>query len=293
MLNKAYHTSWLQVIVLVFSSALAAFTTNIFIAPNGMYNGGLLGLCQVIRTLLATKLGIQFANIDLAGILYLIANIPLLILAWRSMGKIFVFKLVLCTVAQSLLMTVIPVPAKPILDDMLTTCLIAGILNGLAVGLMMTCGGSSGGMDTLWMFLSKQKGITVGKSGIIFNICLYLLCLALFDRTAVIYSAIFSVLTSVFIGKVHQQNITAQALIMTKMKGHEIPEAIMNATERGVTFWEGKGAYTGDDVRVLCVCLSKYEIETLQHAVRAIDPNAFISIQEGVHTIGNFKHHVT
>lgn len=293
MLNKAYHTSWLQVIVLVLSSALAAFTTNFFIAPNGMYNGGLLGLCQVIRTLLATKLGIQFANIDLAGILYLIANVPLLILAWRSMGKVFVFKLILCTVAQSLLMTVIPVPAKPVLDDMLTTCLIAGILNGLAIGIMMTCGGSSGGMDTLWMFLSKQKGISVGKSGIVFNICLYLLCLVLFDTKAVIYSAIFSVLTSVFIDKVHQQNITAQALIMTKTKGNEIPEAIMHATARGVTYWEGKGAYTGDDVRVLCVCLSKYEIETLQHAVREIDPKAFISIQEGVHTIGNFKHHVT
>ncbi|MBQ6372480.1 MAG: YitT family protein [Oscillospiraceae bacterium] len=293
MLNKAYHTSWLQVIALVLASALAAFTTNVFIAPNGMYNGGLLGLCQVIRTLLATKLGLRFTNIDLAGVLYLITNIPLLILAWRSMGKVFVFKLILCTVAQSLLMTVIPVPAEPVLDDMLTTCLIAGILNGLAIGTMMTCGGSSGGMDTLWMFLSKQKGITVGKSGIIFNICLYLLCLVLFDRTAVIYSAIFSVLTSVFIDKVHQQNITAQALIVTKTKGNEIPDAIMKATARGVTFWEGKGAYTGDDVRVLCVCLSKYEIETLQHAVREIDPHAFISIQEGVHTIGNFKHHVT
>ena len=293
MLNKAYHTSWLQVVALLLASALAAFTTNFFVVPNGLYNGGLLGLCQVIRTVLAVKFGIRVANIDLAGLLYLVANIPLLILAWRSMGKIFVFKLILCTVSQSLLMTVIPVPDKPILDDTLTTCLIAGILNGLAIGTMMTCGGSSGGMDTLWMFLSKKKGFTVGKLGIAFNICLYLLCLVLFDTRTVIYSSIFSVLSSVFIDKVHQQNITAQALIMTKSNGEDLPKAIMNATARGVTFWEGKGAYTGDDVRVLCVCLSKYEIETLQNAVHAIDPHAFISIQEGVHTIGNFKHHLT
>ena len=293
MLNKAYHSSWLQVIVLLLAAALAAFTTNFFIVPHGLYNGGLLGLCQVIRTLLVTRLGLKLGNTDIAGTLYLIANIPLLILAWRSMGRIFVFKLILCTAAQSLLMTVIPVPAKPVLDDLLTTCLIAGILNGLAIGTMMTCGGSSGGMDTLWLYLSKTKGFTVGKSGIIFNICLYLLCLILFDAKTVIYSSIFSVLTSVFIDKVHQQNITAQAIIVTKTKGSEVPEAIMNATARGVTFWEGKGAYTGDDVRVLYVCLSKYEIETLQHAVREIDPHAFISIHEGVHTIGNFKHHLT
>ena len=91
MLNKAYHSSWLQVIVLLLAAALAAFTTNFFIVPHGLYNGGLLGLCQVIRTLLVTRLGLKLGNTDIAGTLYLIANIPLLILAWRSMGRIFVF----------------------------------------------------------------------------------------------------------------------------------------------------------------------------------------------------------
>ena len=59
-----------------------------------------------------------------------------------------------------------------------------------------------------------------------------------------------------------------------------------------MTYWEGRGAYTGDAVRVLSVTLSKYEIETLQQAVHAIDPGAFITVQEGVHTSGNFKRHL-
>lgn len=292
MLNKALHTTWLRTVTLLFGAALAAFTVNVFIVPQGLYNGGLLGLCQVIRTVLDTKLGIRVADVDLAGTLYLIANIPLLLLAWRSMGRIFVFKLILCTVVQSVLMTVIPVPDHPIIEDMLTTCLIGGILNGLALGLILTCGGSSGGMDILWLYLSKKRGVTVGKMGILFNVCLYLLCLVLFDAKTVIYTAIFSVLTSVFIDRMHQQNITSQALIMTKSQGPEIPDAIMKALGRGVTYWEGRGAYTGDDVRVLCVTLSKFEIETLQEAVCAVDPRAFITVQEGVHTIGNFKRHL-
>ena len=292
MLNKALHTTWLRMVTLLFGAALAAFTVNIFIVPQGLYNGGLLGLCQVIRTVLDTKLGIRVAAVDLAGTLYLIANVPLLLLAWRSMGRTFVFKLIVCTVLQSVLMTVIPVPDKPIIEDMLTTCLIGGILNGLALGLILTCGGSSGGMDILWLYLAKKRGMSVGKMGIVFNVCLYLLCLALFDAKTVIYSSIFSVLTSVFIDRMHQQNITAQALIMTKTHGDEIAGAIMKALDRGVTTWEGRGAYTGDDVQVLCVCLSKYEIETLQQEVHAIDPGAFITVEEGVHTSGNFKRHL-
>ena len=71
-----------------------------------------------------------------------VGNVPLLLLAWRTMGKTFVFKLILCTVTQSVLMTVIPVPAQPIIEDMLTTCLIGGLLNGMALGLIpcLLCG---------------------------------------------------------------------------------------------------------------------------------------------------------
>ena len=79
---------------------------------------------------------------------------------------------------------------------------------------------------------------------------------------------------------------------MTKQDEPAIAGAIMKAIARGVTVWEGRGAYTGDDVHILCVCLSKYEIETLQNTVHAIDPHAFISVQEGVHTIGNFQRHL-
>ena len=292
MLNKALHTSLFRVFTLVFASALVAFSINRFVAPLGFYSGGLLGVCQVIRTLLVTKAGLDLGETDIAGILYLIANIPLLILAWRSMGRNFVFKLILCTVGQSLFMTLIPSPAKPVIDDPLTACLIAGLLNGFAYGLMLTCGGSSGGMDTLWLYLSKKRGFAVGKTGILFNACLYLLCLLLFDKRIAIYSAIYSVFTNVFLDKVHQQNITTQALIMTKQDEPEIAGAIMKAIARGVTVWEGRGAYTGDDVHILCVCLSKYEIETLQNTVHAIDPHAFISVQDGVHTIGNFQRHL-
>ena len=36
------------------------------------------------------------------------------------------------------------------------------------------------------------------------------------------------------------------------------------------------------------MCLSKYEIQTLQQEVRKLDPNAFFIVQEGVRIGGNF-----
>ena len=293
MYNKAMHSRWLRVVGLVAAALLMAFGINRIIVPQGLYNGGVLGLCQVIRTLLDTGLGIRVADVDLAGALNLLANIPLMILAWRTLGRTFVAKLILGTVCSSLFMVLIPVPAQPVVEDVLTSCLIGGLINGAAIGLMLTCGGSSGGLDILGLYLSKKRGITVGKMSIMFNAVLFSVCMVLFDTRTAIYSAIYSVITSLMVDRMHQQNITVQALIITKEQGQALPKAIMEAIARGVTCWDGLGAYTGDQVQVLCVCLSKYEIETLQQAVRQIDPDAFIMVQEGVHTNGNFKRHLS
>lgn len=69
----------------VAGAVLMAVAINLFIVPQGLYTGGLLGLCQVIRTLLVTKLGVT-ANFDIAGLIYLASNVPLLLLAYKMLG---------------------------------------------------------------------------------------------------------------------------------------------------------------------------------------------------------------
>ena len=75
--------------------------------------------------------------------------------------------------------------------------------------------------------------------------------------------------------RMHQQNITVQAIIITHADERKLSDYIMQQLKRGVTYWSGTGAYTGETVHVLCVCLSKYEIEELRHAVHSFDPHEF------------------
>ena len=86
----------------------------------------------------------------------------------------------------------------------------------------------------------------------------------------------------------HQQNVSVKAMIFTKEDESALGRFVMDKLGRGVTWWNGTGAYTGQPVHVLFVCLSKYEIEELRHAVHAIDPHAFLVVQEGVQVDGNF-----
>ena len=89
--------------------------------------------------------------------------------------------------------------------------------------------------------------------------------------------------------RMHQQNVSVQALIFTRNDETALARFIIDQLGRSVTYWNGIGAYTGENVHVLCVCLSKYEIAELLHAVNTIDPHAFVTAQEGTRIYGNFS----
>ena len=293
MLYNTLHNRWLRLVAAVVGELIAAAALNLFIVPLHLYTGGILGVCQLARTLMQTYLGISFGPYDIAGILYFLSNIPILLLAYKTLGKSLVFKTLICTVAYSLFYSIIPIPSAPIVDDYLTACLLGGILAGVGSGIVLTCGGSGGGLDIVGLCLSKRgSSFTVGKFSLTFNAFLYAACLLLFTPEVAIYSVIYNFFTSMVLDRMHQQNISVQVLIFTREDESKLGKFIMENLGRGVTYWNGTGAYTGDDVHVLCVCLSKYEIEELCHAVHSIDPHAFLTVPEGTRVYGNFRRKV-
>ena len=293
MYSKLLHHRWLRLFIGVLGSLISALGVNLFIVPQHFYSGGLYGTCQVIRTLLVERLGLSFP-FDVAGILYLLLNIPLLFLAFRTLGRKFVVRLVVCTVSSSLFLSLVPIPAVPIVSDPLTSCLLGGIVSGFGGGVVLTCGCSTGGLDILGLYLSKKgSSFTVGRFSLSYNAVLYLVCGLLFNVNTAIYSAIYNVFSALFLDRVHQQNVTVQVLIFTKNDVKPINDFVLQNLSRGLTYWVGKGAYTGENVNVLCICMNKYEIASLQQAVQEIDPHAFFIVQEGVHTHGNFERHLT
>ena len=290
MLNTAMHRPRLRMLACILGELIAAFSLNYFIVPLGLYSGGSMGVCQLIRTLLQTWGDLSFGDYDIAGILYFLSNIPILLYARGILGRKFVLKTVVCTMAFSLFYSVIPAPSTMVVNDTLTACLLGGILTGVGSGLVLTCGGSGGGLDVIGLCLSKKGSrFTVGRFSMTFNAFLYALCLILFTPETAIYSVIYNFASAMVVDKAHQQNISVQALIFTRAGERELGRVIMDELGRGVTWWEGVGAYTGENVHVLCVCLSKYEIEELFHTVHEMDPHAFITLQEGVRIYGNFQ----
>ena len=293
MYYNSLHNKWLRMLTAILGTGVMGTALNLFIVPLHLYTGGVMGMCQLIRTLLVENLGLYFGERDIAGLLYFLFNAPLLAMGYRTLGRGLTVRMLVTIASYTAFTSVIPIPAEPIVDDYLTACLLGGILNGTGSGLVLTCGGSTGGLDIIGLTLSKRGGaFSVGRISIAFNGVLYGICLLLFTPEVAIYSVIYNFTSNLVLDRMHQQNVSVQALIFTHESGDGLSRFIMDTLHRGVTCWEGVGAYTGQGVHVLCVTLSQYEIDELRRAVRHYDPHAFMTVQRGVHVYGNYHRRV-
>ena len=271
----------------IVASLMYAIGVNLFVVPAQLYSGGLMGICQVIRTLLVEYLHMNFHSFDIAGIIYYIIKVPIFIIAFTRMGRKFFAKTLVTVTAMTVFLSVVPI--VQVVDDTVAACVVGGIVSGAGIGIILRMASSGGGLDVVGVLLTKwRRDFSVGKVYLIVNLSLYIICLFLFDIEIVVYSVIFASVHSLAIDKVHIQNINVEANIITKLNNVDLEKAIMEEIGRGLTKWTTLGAYTYEQSHMLYITLSKYEVSRLKAVVHKYDPNAFIVINEGVTIDGNF-----
>ena len=259
---------------------------NMFIVPAGIYSGGLMGICQLIRTLLTQYAGLE-VGFDIAGLLYYAMNIPIFLYAWKRMKHKTLIKTIITVSFSTLFLALVPVRAI-LPDDRLASVIVGALVCGSACGLILRCGSSGGGLDIIGLLMAMGKRETgVGQVYLVVNAVQFAAYAFLFGAPVVIYSLIATFLSSFAVDHFHFQNINVEVKIVTKRKD-ELADAILRGLGRGVTEWASVGAYTDEPSDVLYVIISKYEINRLRHIVSRCDPNAFIVIGDKVHVYGNF-----
>lgn len=272
----------------IVGTLMYAIGMNLFVVSIGLYSGGIVGICQLIRTLLVNYMHLPVGNIDISGILYYAINIPVFIIGYKSMGKLFMAKTVICVTTLSAFLTWVPITAV-LEGDALASCLIGGIISGIGAGLTLKMGASGGGLDILGIYMIKRNhNFSVGKLSVFVNLVVFSICLFISDVPTVIYTIIFAVIHSLAIDKIHSQNIDVEVIVISKNVNEEMKHEIMYEMGRGITQWESKGGYTDETSEVLYILLSKYEVGQLKGIIRKYDKDAFIIVKEGTEVDGNY-----
>lgn len=273
-------------IKMIFGSIMFCVAVNIFVVPNNLYTGGVLGIAQLIRSIVIDIFGINI-GFDFSGILYYLLNIPLFFIAYKKLSKTFFIRTLLVISLQTIMLSLIPTVS--IVDDVLTNVLVGGLLGGAGLGIVLSCGTSTGGTDIVGLVLAKKNNqLSVGKLGLFVNIFTYTVAGIMFGLERMIYSIIYSFVDSLTIDKMHEQNICSTAFIFCKKNPKEINNYIKNELQRSFTYWDAKGGYDDSRTYIIYTALTKYELIKLERKIKECDFDAFMVKSEGVGIKGDF-----
>ncbi|NKC68681.1 YitT family protein [Vagococcus fluvialis] len=282
-ITKAYQQNELikKSAIVIFAGVILAVALNLFLIPANVFSAGVNGLAQLFSGILLNSFDIKLDT----GILIFLMNIPIAILGWIKLGKsATIFSLL--TVLSVTIMTLI-IPVVEITDNQLMNGIVGGVLTGVAVGLTMKFGFSTGGMDIVSLVLSKTTGRSVGSLMMIINAFIIATAGFVFDWESALYTVISIYVTTQVVDRIHTRHQKVTAFVITS-KPEEVIHSIQNEIIRGMTLLPGTGVYSRKDTSVIMTVVTKYELYALEQAVYLADQNSFINILPTQTIVGNF-----
>lgn len=253
----------------LYALGISFFAENANFAP-----GGITGFAMIIHHY------VPFLGI---GLLSLIINIPVAIICYRLLGRVFFFKSVKSMLISALFLDVI-VPLLGSYPDAATNpllaALFAGALSGVGLAIIYMPGSSTGGTDFIIMSIRKLKPhLSIGSISLVVDGVVILLGWPVFGNiNAVLYGVLMTIVSTTVIDKVMYGTGTRRMLLVVSDKAQEIAHDIMEETERGATLADVRGAYTGKPHQMMmCVC-SKVEVFAARRVINRIDPKAIVML---------------
>lgn len=268
---------------------LMSFAINTFIVSQGLFNGGILGISELLRDFIVSFFHLH-TTYDFSGIINFIINIPILLFAYNKISKVFFRRTLLSIILITIFLSIIPTTEYVVLEEKITYVLLGGIVAGIGSGLMLSASSSSGGMDIVGIAItSKNRNLSVGKIGFICNLLVFITCGIIRSVDVMIYSIIYASIVMIVQERTHDQNVCTVAMIFTKNKPTKIIDYIINELDRDATTWEAIGIHQNDKTYVCYVVLSRYELQLLERNIKEIDEEAFLVKNEDIRIRGNFN----
>lgn len=268
----------LSYFVIVLGTLVYAAGFEFFLYPNSIIVGGLSGIAMIINLL--TDLPV--------GVLTIVLNIPLFILAWKYFGKHFIVGSLVGVVLSSLFIDFFATLKLSPTDDMLLACVIGGGVKGIGLGMVYYAGATTGGVDIVAKFLRRRfPYINFGTLVLVMD-CVIIVAFALIFNN--IEGALYAILAMVVVSKMIDLVLygidNSNVCYIISEKSEELIENITGTLHRGVTILEGEGAYSHKSKQVLFCVIKRPQISAIRKMIRDIDEDAFFIVTDAKNVFG-------
>lgn len=256
-------------------SVIGAAAYPTFLIPNNIAPGGLTGVATILNYLAGWPVGITA----------LILNIPLFLIGYRTMGKVFAFRSLVATALFTVLIDILPL--KSVSEDPLLGTLFGGVVLGIGLGLILRGGATTGGSDMVARMVHRRFSfITVGMFLFALDFLVVLAAAIFIGGTQALYAMIDIYVCSRVIDAVMVGFGGNKACFVMTDAWQKITGRVLNEIERGCTLLDAKGAYSGTSRPVVMCVMSRQEMTALKRIVQEEDEKAFMFITEAHEALG-------
>ncbi len=250
--------------------------------PNNIASGGLTGIAQILNLLTGLPV----------GVMVIVMNVPLFLVAWRQFGLRFIIYSLIGMVCSSLAIDFFALFHVALTRDILLAAVYGGLLKGLGYGLIFYTGGTSGGTDILSRMLRRKYAyIQLGNISLCLDAVVVTAFAIIFKRAdAAMYTIITMFVSSRMVNLVLYGTFNSSVCYIITVHPHTIARAIGDKLLRGATLLKGEGAYSGEERDVVLCAVKRQQIPALKKIVSGIDEHAFVIVTQSHEVFGkNFQ----
>lgn len=257
-------------------ASVFAFGAKAVLVHHNFLIGGLYGTCLLVS---------YKANTLSPGLLYLLVNIPLMVIAYMQFSRRFflysLWGVIVLTCASELITFNLHI------EEQFYAAVAGGVICGVGSGMILRSLGSGGGLDVVALILNRKYNIGLGKFFISYNIILFSCAIALYEIDLVIASIILTAISSGALEYVLAIFNNRKVVYILSNSSKAIAETIWAELKQGATIIPTKGAYLGKEKPMLMTITNNLQLKRLEDKVFAIDPDALFIVENSFNVIGS------
>jgi uncharacterized membrane-anchored protein YitT (DUF2179 family) len=270
--RKERALAYLQIVL---GCAVGALAYPLFLTPHNIAPGGVTGVATILHYLFSLPIGLTA----------LALNVPLFIMGYRLLGRIFALRSLIATVLFSLFIDWLPVSAFP--ADTLLSSVFGGVLLGVGLGLILRGSATTGGSDLIAKTIHAHfQHISVGVILFAVDFCVVIGAAFLITPKAALYALITIFISARIVDVVVQGFERHKACYIITARHEAIKQKLLENLHRGITILNAKGGFSSADRPVLLCIISAQELARLKLIVRMEDEDAFVFITAANEVLG-------
>lgn len=264
--------------LIVLGSVLFAAGFQLFLYPNSIIVGGVSGIAMIINYLIELPV----------GVMTIILNIPLFVIAWKHFGSKFIIASLVGMLLSSVFVDLFALTSYSPTNDMLLASIIGGAVKGLGLGIIYYAGATTGGTDIIAKFVRLRfPYLNFGTVILLTDAVIILAFAAIFKKVeAAMYAVISMFVVSKVIDLVLYGIDNSSVCYIISEKSEQLVSDITDRLHRGVTILEGEGAYSHQNKQVLLCVVKRTQIADIRKIIRSIDENAFFIVTDAKNVFG-------